>query len=163
GDVVHVPPGYLSPTISSEKNITAPLRVGPERHGPATIYSGQEDHTVDEIPGLGVTQTSAIPKLSGDIRPLIPKLGLRNYWYPAIADRAVGWRKPGKVTLLGEELCLFRGANGDVAAIDDVCPHRGARLSEGDCHYRGTVACPYHGWVFDESGKNVAVLSEGPD
>jgi phenylpropionate dioxygenase-like ring-hydroxylating dioxygenase large terminal subunit len=47
-------------------------------------------------------------------------------------------------------------------AIQDVCPHRGARLHEGDCHYRGTVACPYHGWVFDESGKNVMVLSEGP-
>src|SRR5439155_678884 len=30
-------------------------------------------------------------------------------------------------------------------------------------HYRGTVACPYHGWVFDDGGKNVAVLSEGPD
>ena len=30
-----------------------------------------------------------IPKLSGDIRPLIPKLGLRNYWYPAI-DRPEG-------------------------------------------------------------------------
>src|SRR5256712_583498 len=65
--------------------------------------------------------------------------------------------------MLGEEMCLFRGANGDVVAIQDVCPHRGARLSEGHCHYRGTVACPYHGWVFDESGKNVAVLSEGPD
>ena len=65
--------------------------------------------------------------------------------------------------MLGEDICLFRGANGDVVAIQDVCPHRGARLSEGDCHYRGTVACPYHGWVFDESGKNVAVLSEGPD
>jgi phenylpropionate dioxygenase-like ring-hydroxylating dioxygenase large terminal subunit len=50
-----------------------------------------------------------------------------------------------------------------VVAIQDVCPHRGARLSEGDCHYRGTVACPYHGWVYDEGGKNVAVLSEGPD
>jgi len=106
---------------------------------------------------------TTIPKLSGDIRHLIPKLGLRNYWYPAIADRSVGARKPVKVSLLGEELCLFRGANGAVAAIQDVCPHRGARLSEGDCHYRGTVACPYHGWVFDESGKNVAVLSEGPD
>jgi phenylpropionate dioxygenase-like ring-hydroxylating dioxygenase large terminal subunit len=103
-----------------------------------------------------------IPKLSGDIRPLIPKLGLRNYWYPAIAERKVGWRKPVKVELLGEEICLFRGANGDVAAIQDVCPHRGARLSEGNCHYRGTVACPYHGWVFDESGKNTMVLSEGP-
>ena len=105
----------------------------------------------------------AIPKLSGDIRPLIPKLGLRNYWYPAITDRAVGSRKPVKVSLLGEEICLFRGANGNVAAIQDICPHRGARLSEGDCHYKGTVACPYHGWVYDESGKNVMVLSEGPN
>ena len=42
-----------------------------------------------------------IPKLSGDIRPLIPKLGLRNYWYPALPERAVGWRKPVKVSLLG--------------------------------------------------------------
>ncbi len=109
------------------------------------------------------SSNGAIPKLSGDIRPLIPALGLRNYWYPAIAARRVGRRKPVKVSMLGEDLCLFRGATGDVVAIQDVCPHRGARLSEGDCHYRGTVACPYHGWVFDESGKNVAVLSEGPD
>ena len=31
------------------------------------------------------TGHGAIPKLSGDIRPLVPKLGLRNYWYPAVA------------------------------------------------------------------------------
>jgi phenylpropionate dioxygenase-like ring-hydroxylating dioxygenase large terminal subunit len=104
-----------------------------------------------------------LPRLSGDIRHLIPKLGLRNYWYPALNARRVGARKPVKVSMLGEDLCLFRGATGDVVAIQDICPHRGARLSEGACHYRGTVACPYHGWVFDESGKNVAVLSEGPD
>lgn len=118
---------------------------------------------MSEIVGLDVRATNgAIPKLSGDIRPHIPKLGLRSYWYPAIRADKVGWRKPAKVSLLGDDLCLFRGTTGDVAAIQDVCPHRGARLSEGDCHYRGTVACPYHGWVFDESGKNVAVLSEGP-
>ena len=110
-----------------------------------------------------MSTTGNVPKLSGDIRPLIPTLGLRNYWYPAIADTKVGARKPAKVSMLGEEICLFRGATGGVVAIQDVCPHRGARLSEGACHYRGTVACPYHGWVFDESGKNVAVLSEGPD
>ena len=38
--------------------------------------------------------TQAIPRLTGDIRHLIPKLGLRNYWYPAITDRKVGSRKP---------------------------------------------------------------------
>ena len=60
--------------------------------------------------------TTTVPKLSGDIRAHIPKLGLRNYWYPAVTARAVGSRKPVKVALLGEELCLFRGANGNAAA-----------------------------------------------
>lgn len=105
----------------------------------------------------------AIPKLSGDIRSLIPKLGLRNYWYPALPARRVGWRKPVRVSLCGEDLCFFRGRRGNVVAISDICPHRGARMSEGDCHWKGTVACPYHGWVYDETGRNVAVLSEGPD
>ena len=44
-----------------------------------------------KIPGLDLMQSdAAIPKLSGDIRPLIPKLGLHNYWYPAIVERKVG-------------------------------------------------------------------------
>ena len=59
----------------------------------------------------GETVNGAIPKLSGDIRPLIPALGLRNYWYPAIAERRVSRRRPVKVSMLGEELCLFRGAD----------------------------------------------------
>ena len=42
-------------------------------------------------------------------------------------------------------------------------PHRGASLSEGDCHFKGKVACPYHGWVFDGAGDCVSVLSEGPN
>jgi phenylpropionate dioxygenase-like ring-hydroxylating dioxygenase large terminal subunit len=107
------------------------------------------------------TTNGKVPSLSGDLRPLIPKLGLKEYWYPAIAARKVGWRKPVQVRMLGEDLCFFRGASGQIAAITDICPHRGARLSEGCCHFRGTVACPYHGWVYDEQGRNVAVLSEG--
>ena len=40
---------------------------------------------MSEILERGVRATNGtIPKLSGDIRPLIPKLGLRNYWYPAM-------------------------------------------------------------------------------
>jgi len=115
-----------------------------------------------EYASAAAAPNGAVPKLSGDIRHLIPKLGLRNYWYPATNAKRVGSRTPVKVSLLGEDVCLFRGVMGDVVAIQDVCPHRGARLSEGTCHYKGTVACPYHGWVFDESGKNVMVLSEGP-
>ena len=104
-----------------------------------------------------------VPSLSGDIRHLIPPLGLREYWYPVCGAGRVG-RKPLRVKMLGEDLCVFRGENkGEINVLNDVCPHRGARLSEGDCHFAGTVACPYHGWVFDGSGKNIAVLSEGPE
>lgn len=115
---------------------------------------------------LEIVDTAApksIPKLSGDIRPLIPPLGLRNYWYPAMPAARVGAKHPVQVKMLGEDVCLFRTEDGDIAAIQDVCPHRGARLSEGDCHWPGTVACPYHGWVYDRYGKNVAVLGEGPE
>ena len=104
-----------------------------------------------------------IPDLTGDLRPLIPRLGLRNYWYPVIAKNEVPKRHPIQVRMLGEELCVYRGSQGQAVAIRDICPHRGARPSEGTCHWKGTVTCPYHGWTFDENGKHVAVLSEGPD
>src|SRR5437868_3646274 len=107
--------------------------------------------------------TGEVPKLSGDIRHLIPTLGLREYWYPAIPADKVGRHRPRKVRLLGTDLACFRDRDGTVVALDDVCPHRGARLSEGRCHFAGTVTCAYHAWTFDAQGTNVAVLSEGPD
>jgi nitrite reductase/ring-hydroxylating ferredoxin subunit len=100
---------------------------------------------------------------SRDPRALLPKLGLREYWYPAILDRRVGARRPELVTLLGDDLCLFRGKSGRVVAVDNACPHRGAKLSSGHCDFKGTLACFYHGMVFDETGLCVAALGEGPD
>ncbi|MPZ35501.1 MAG: Rieske 2Fe-2S domain-containing protein [Rhodospirillales bacterium] len=97
-----------------------------------------------------------------DIRRLIPAAGLKEYWYPALKLGSVGHKPVGR-KLLGEDIVFFRGKSGEVVALANACPHRGGSLMEGDCHYAGTVACPYHGWVFDEDGECVAVLSEGPD
>ena len=94
----------------------------------------------------------------------IPPLGLRNYWYPAIARWRLG-KKPKAITLLGEKIVLFRDG-GKVYALADRCSHRGAPLSMGKCLYpgSGTVSCPYHGWTFDgTTGKLVAKLMEGSD
>jgi phenylpropionate dioxygenase-like ring-hydroxylating dioxygenase large terminal subunit len=33
----------------------------------------------------------------------------------------------------------------------------------GDCHFAGTISCPYHGWTFDGEGELLAVIPEGPD
>jgi phenylpropionate dioxygenase-like ring-hydroxylating dioxygenase large terminal subunit len=89
-----------------------------------------------------------------------PRLGFREYWYPGIRARKVGKKKPVRLTMLGEELVLFRGKDGNVTALTDWCPHRGARFSNGLCDFKGTITCPYHGYVFDESGQCVAGLIE---
>jgi nitrite reductase/ring-hydroxylating ferredoxin subunit len=38
--------------------------------------------------------------------------------------------------------------NGSIFAIDDLCTHRGAPLSTGDCE-GNEIVCPWHGARFD--------------
>jgi phenylpropionate dioxygenase-like ring-hydroxylating dioxygenase large terminal subunit len=96
-----------------------------------------------------------------DRRELIPELGLKEYWYPAIEASKVK-KKPLGLKILGEDLVFFQGKH-EVAALWNVCPHRGGSLMHGDCHFEGTVSCPYHGWTYDENGNVLAVLPEGPE
>ena len=100
---------------------------------------------------------------SGDRRQQVPPLGLREYWYPALPAFRVPKKKPLYWRMLGEEVAFFRDENGEVAAVNDVCPHRGASLSAGACYFKGSITCPYHGAVFDKTGECTAFLSEGPD
>ncbi len=46
----------------------------------------------------------------------------------------------------GQHVALFRTAEG-VFAIEDECPHAGAKLSEGWLD-GGAVVCPLHLWQF---------------
>lgn len=96
------------------------------------------------------------------IKHLVPELGLKEYWHPGVLARKVK-KRPVGLNMLGQDIVFYRGKDGDVVAATNTCPHRGGSLMHGDCHYRGTIACPYHGWVFDQHGECLAVLSEGPD
>jgi len=65
---------------------------------------------------------------------------------------------PGKgvaVQVGADRVALFN-SGGTFYAIDDVCPHRGGPLSDGQID--GTnVQCPWHGALFDVcTGKRVA-------
>lgn len=51
--------------------------------------------------------------------------------FPAAISHNVG-TKPVGVEMLGEKIVLFRDDSGKVVAINDVCPHRGAPLHEGE-------------------------------
>ena len=78
---------------------------------------------------------------------------LRDSWY------CVGWasdleEKPIGITICETYIVAFRDADGHVVAMDGRCPHRFAPLDRGKVG-EGTIACPYHGLVFDGAGKCV--------
>ena len=58
---------------------------------------------------------------------------------------------PGQMMLveLGRfERILLVNLEGTYFAVDELCPHSGAALSEGDL-YGGIVECPLHGSMFN--------------
>lgn len=69
--------------------------------------------------------------------------GLRNLWYPVAASWMVR-RQPVGFTRLGERIVLWRDGKDVVHALEDRCPHRGARLSLG-WNLGDRLACWYHG------------------
>lgn len=82
-------------------------------------------------------------------------LGLLNRWHPIcpswwIKDKPVG------MTRLGESLVVWRDANGALHALEDRCPHRGARLSQGFVA-GDRLQCWYHGVEVNGGGVVAAV------
>lgn len=73
------------------------------------------------------------------------------HWHPVAALSDVG-TQPLAVTLLGEDLVLWRDSDQVLHAWLDRCPHRGARLSMGRVVGQ-RLECPYHGWQFDGQGR----------
>ncbi len=82
--------------------------------------------------------------------------GLLGQWYIAAKSVQVQPNAPYGTTLLGEPIVLWRDKAGKVNALEDFCPHRGAKLSRGEVH-EGNIACRYHGVVLDGSGTIVRV------
>jgi phthalate 4,5-dioxygenase len=77
---------------------------------------------------------------------------LRSYWQPAaLTDELNGERSIVAVTLLHEELVLFRDQLGRLGLVQRNCPHRGVDLSFGRLE-DGGLRCPFHGWLFDVDG-----------
>lgn len=75
---------------------------------------------------------------------------IRNSWY------CVGWSheidvQPKGIRVLGDYLVIYRGAEGQVIAMDGRCPHRFAPLDRGSV-IGDRIICPYHGLQFDSSG-----------
>lgn len=77
---------------------------------------------------------------------------MRRYWHPCALSDELGTDKPLPVTLLGEEMILFRDGAGKPAMIGRYCAHQGVDMIYGRVEPDG-LRCMYHGWLFDPCGK----------
>ncbi|CAN5311536.1 aromatic ring-hydroxylating dioxygenase subunit alpha [soil metagenome] len=105
----------------------------------------------------------------------------RYYYDPAIFARernelfARTWQLLGPVTqvkergeyvaveIAGLKVFAMRGRDGKIRAFRNMCRHRGARLLEEGTGRCPTIRCPYHQWVWDDTGGLKAVPWFGED
>lgn len=55
-------------------------------------------------------------------------------------------------TIAGKRLIFNRDRAGKLRAFFNTCSHRGAVLCREKQGRRGSFACPYHGWLYDDQG-----------
>lgn len=76
-------------------------------------------------------------------------------WHPVFRSDALFDGGLVGTRLLGEDIVLWR-AEGQVHAWQDLCIHRGARLSLGEVR-SSRLKCPYHGWEYNTEGRCVHI------
>ena len=85
---------------------------------------------------------------------------LRRFWY-ALMPMSLLDDGPKPFRLMGEDIVLWKQADGTPAALADRCCHRTAQLSRGTVE-DGNIVCGYHGWTYDCTGTCVKI-PQAPD
>lgn len=85
---------------------------------------------------------------------------MRRYWIPIAPASQLLENPVRKVRVLGEDLVLYRNTSGGLGLIGDRCLHRLVDLQYGIPDERG-LRCPYHGWLYGETGHCLERPMEG--
>ncbi len=84
---------------------------------------------------------------------------VRNAWYVAGWGRDFG-REIKRVTVLEDNIAVYRTTDGGLVGLEDRCPHRLLPLSKGAL-IGDAIRCGYHGLTFDSTG--ACVRAPGQD
>ena len=81
---------------------------------------------------------------------------ITNTWYVAARSDEVVADAPLGRKICDQSMVFFRNAAGEIAALEDFCPHRGAPLSLGRV-VGDTLVCGYHGLAMGANGRTVSM------
>lgn len=80
----------------------------------------------------------------------------RKSWHVVARAGEIAVGEVRSAIVLGEDVVIWRGDEG-LHAWQDLCIHRGVKLSLGRVENGCTLRCAYHGWTYDGSGQCVAM------
>lgn len=115
--------------------------------------------SVQQFPDIGPTKMSRDPYTDPVGFELEREKVLATHWM--LAGRSDQVKSRGDWLTYeghGETVVVTRQPDGSLAAFHNVCQHRGSAIV-GDLEGCGArrFTCPYHGWVYDTTGKLVGV------
>jgi phenylpropionate dioxygenase-like ring-hydroxylating dioxygenase large terminal subunit len=87
----------------------------------------------------------------------------RNKWYAVCFEKDFSCGAvPLAYSIFDYPFVLWRDSENNLCCVDDICPHRAAKLSEGLIR-DGHIECRYHGWQFSRNGScaKIPQLAEG--
>ncbi|XP_061368082.1 protein TIC 55, chloroplastic-like [Gastrolobium bilobum] len=122
-------------------------RCGALKAAPLLDYKDGEDHKV--LVGTSIEDEQKDEKVVADY-------DWTQEWYPLYLTQDVPDDAPLGLRVFDKQLVLFRDGNGEFRCYEDRCPHRLAKLSEGQL-IDGRLECLYHGWQFEGEGKCVKI------
>ncbi|KAL8574978.1 hypothetical protein ACOMHN_064509 [Nucella lapillus] len=79
----------------------------------------------------------------GNVPPVYP-----NGWFAIMESFSLQKGRAVSVSMLGQNLAVFRDEQGCAHALDAYCPHMGANLAAGGRVIGDCLECPFHAWRF---------------
>lgn len=106
----------------------------------------------DRQPAIDETTASSPEAADSRDRAPLRELGINlNQWY-AVARSDELKAQPLEIMLWENSIVLYRDQRGQAHALENRCPHRLVKLSQGQVS-GNHIVCAYHGWRFDSDGR----------
>lgn len=119
------------------------------------------DHLVEDRPGDGVFQVHRDAYLDPQLFELEMARIFESTWLFVGLDSEVENPHDYITRNVGRQpVIIMRDQDGKLGAFLNSCRHKGLKLCPRGSGNEKLHACPYHGWIYDSAGNNVAITAE---